>query len=57
MEEHVSQVYKTEKEFIESKGNLERYLQMEQQSTQKKIILETSLKVLTEDDIEERKVF
>lgn len=57
MEETLQQVYKLEKEFVENKQKLQKYHQAELTSIQSKKILDYSLKVLEEENIEKKKIF
>ncbi len=57
MEGQLAEAYKVEKEFMENKQKLELYNSQMLNSIQSKTILEQSLKILQEPDMEERKVY
>ena len=57
MEDTLQQVYKLEKEFMENKQKLQQFHQAELTSIQSKKILDYSLEVLEEKNIDKKKIF
>lgn len=57
MEETINQVYKLEKEFLESKQQLQRSIEQEVQAIQKKTIIKQSIDALNEEENKGRNVY